>query len=338
MRETERFAAAAIAFGWMHHGAIRNHFFGKICRFPGDPPLSSKVTISIEPEEWADLFIVNSTHRGRFVYVIECKIAAALKKHQNPAKSAFGRLGGYGRRFIESENRKGTKCRFVLFRLPDPIKLRKKPWNLPLEIQQRTWKQFAEGFPVIPLARDLALCLGKLGVGDFPASETKTMKVDTKRTDIGNAVRTLAEIQRRLEWPGGHGSSADFYQEETRWFLGVELKHSKKSPNSVVLRQLVKAPAQPQAWLGEEGEEGEEGEKKTKLSLYVYCANIPDQSRIARKLRSSLRRRSKDFQITEEEREKRYFNVAVRTSANSLENDAHWFETVFKSLGLDLIP
>lgn len=334
-REAERFAAAAIAFSWLHHPTLRRHFWNTVCRFPGDPPLSRQSTISIEPEEWADLLITNPTRNGRFVYVIERKIGAKLEKHQDPTKRSFGRKGGYGRRFVDDEHREGANCRFILLGPERLLKSTQRPWNLPLKIQERTWEEFATHFPATALARDVALCLGKLGVGAFPASDTKTMKVNTKRADVGNAVRTLAEVQRRLEWPGGRGSSGDFYQEETRWFLGVELKHTSKSENSKTLRKLVEAPARAQAWLGYEGEEGE---GRTELSLYVYCVSNPEQCRVAKALRAKLKGRSKDFQITEEERDKRYFNVKVSTSSNSFKNDAHWFGTVLEGFGLKLIP
>ena len=95
----------------------------------------------------------------------------------------------------------------------------------------------------------------------------------------GNAIRTLAEIQiHRLKWPSGRGSSADFYQEDTRWFLGVELKYISKSENSNLLKKLVKPPARGQAWMGYEGDEGE---RSTKLALYVYCDSTQGQQKVA---------------------------------------------------------
>ena len=244
-REAERFAAAAIAFSWLHQPYLRRHFWNTVCCFPGDPPLSVNSTISIEPEEWADLFITNPTRNGRFVYVIECKIAAPLEKHQDPTKRAFGRSGGYGRRFVDKEDREGTNCRFVVFGLQEALKSNERPWTLPLKVQERTWKQFASRFPTAPLARDLALCLGKLGVGSFPASDTKTMKVNTKRSDVGNAVRTLAEVQRRLEWPGGRGSSADFYKKGTRWSASASTKYISRTPKLDVAEKTGESTGAP---------------------------------------------------------------------------------------------
>ena len=102
-REAERFAAAAIAFAWQHHPPIRQHFWKKICWFPGDPPLSSDAKILVEPERWADLLIVNPVEKQRFVYTIECKIHAGLDKYQDPSRRAFGQIGGYGRLLTASD-------------------------------------------------------------------------------------------------------------------------------------------------------------------------------------------------------------------------------------------
>jgi hypothetical protein len=330
-REAERFAAAAIAFGWRHYPALRNHFWKTVCHLAGDPPLSSKATISIEPEDWADLLILNPVGDGRLVYVVECKIGADLKKHQDPTRRAFGLTGGYGRFLTESDTRADTKFRFVVFGLPDPLDLMKKPWDLQLKVEQRAWDAFASQFPQTPFARDLMLSLGKLGIGAFPASETKTMKVDTKRSEIGNAVRTLAEVQRLLEWPSGRGSSANFYQEDTSWFLGVELMHAAKSANSTTLKKIINQPARAQAWMGYEGEEGE---GLTKLAVYFYCGNAPDQ----RKLYSLLRQKLKlpGCRIKSEDPEGKYYNVTAKSSLNPLTNDVAWFRRVFEALGLKL--
>jgi hypothetical protein len=332
-REAERFAAAAIAFAWQHHSPLREHIWRTICHFPGDPPLSSKATIAIEPHDWADLLIVNPVKDGRFVYVIECKIGAPVDKHQDPTRRAFGSSGGYGRFLTESDSRIGTKFRFVIFGLSDQLDPNKKPWALPLKVEQRAWDNFAVQFPTTAFARDLALSLGKLGVRAFSASETKTMKVNTSRQDIGNVIRTLAEVQRQLDWPSGRGSSATFYHDETRWFLGVDLMQAPKSANSNSLKKFVKPPARWQLWIGYEGEEGD---GRTKLAFYIYCGNTPDQEKIAKRLREKLKGKLRDFRIKTEDRDKNYFNVTVKADSNSLESDVRWFCLVCKALDLKL--
>ncbi len=333
VREAERFAAAAIAFGWRHHPALRNHFWNTICRFPGDPPLSSKATILIEPEDWADLLIVNPVKTRRLVYVIECKIGADLRRHQNPTRRAFGAIGGYGRSFVDSEKGQGSTLRFVVFGLPDDLNLRNKPWRLKLDVQQRAWENLAAEFPRTAFARDLALSLGKLGVGAFPASETTTMKVNTNRSEIGNAIRTLAEVQRRIEWPSGRGSSATFSQEDSRWFLGLDLIQAPTSANSNSLKKFIKPPTRYQLWIGYEGEEGE---GRTKLAFHIHSGNAPDQEKVAKRLREKLKGKLRDFRIKAEERDKNWFVVTVKTDSNSLESDAGWFCSVCEALGLKL--
>jgi len=83
-QERERFAAAAIAFGWEYSIALRKHIWRTICRIRGDPQFSQHATILIEPEEWADLLVINPSGARRFVYAIECKIGAKLLDHQDP--------------------------------------------------------------------------------------------------------------------------------------------------------------------------------------------------------------------------------------------------------------
>jgi hypothetical protein len=327
-RETERFAAAAIAFAWEHHPPLKRHFWKTVCHFPGDPPLSPAAEILVEPERWADLLIINRVGNERFVYVVECKIGAGLDKYQDPSRRAFGQLGGYGRMLTASDSRPGTHFRFIVFGFPDALNLATPPWTLPLSVQQRTWDEFAADFPKTPLARDLALSLGRLGVGAFPASETKSMKVDTKRSDLGNAVRTIAEVQRRLDWPGGRGCTANFYQEETTWYLGLDLKRAPKAANSATLAKLAKPPGRALAWIGYQGEDDE----RAQLAFYVYCGDADTQKKVAALLSQKL----KGFQIDPADPDKKYFCVIVTARAHKLPNDVAWFCSVFIALGLTL--
>ena len=86
------------------------------------------------------------------------------------------------------------------------------------------------------------------------------------------------------------------------------------------------------------GYEGEEGETRTKLALYIYCDSEDGQKEVAKRLRSKFASRAKIFQVTPEERDKKYFNVAVRTDSNLLQSDVTWFVTIFEAFGLTLIP
>jgi len=154
MQERERFAAAAIAFGWQYNQAVRKHVWRTICRFHGDPEFGREATILVEPEEWADLLIINPSGRIRFVYAIECKIGAELKKHQDPTQRAFATTSrGYGRLLIDSDRRKGARFRFVVLGLSRRLKKR-RPWTQPIAVAQKFWTDFAKRFPRTPFARD----------------------------------------------------------------------------------------------------------------------------------------------------------------------------------------
>jgi hypothetical protein len=333
-REAERFAAAAIAFAWQYDDPkFKKHFQRKICGFVGDPPLR-KAEIFVEPERWADLLVVNRDGNQTFVYAVECKIGARLEKHQNPTRRAFGQVRGYGRLLTESFSRQGTKFRFVV--LGFPLKLPDKyPWKLPVpvKVRQCAWEDFAGDFPKTALARDLALSLGKLDVGAFPASETKTMKVHTKRSDIGNGVRTIAEVQRRL---GGRGCKATFYQQETAWYFGLDLKKVPKSADSANSAVLTKLAKPPEGWLALICYQGEDDDERAELAVWIYCGGDDRQKQVARLLRRNLKNFLKDFHIDTPDRDKKYFNVRVTARTHRQPSDVEWFCSVLKALGLSL--
>ena len=93
MDESERFAAAAIAFTWQHEPKFREHFWNRVCSFEGDATLTDKAEIFVEPYRWADLLIRNPTRRGKFVYIVELKIHAGLEQHSKSSKARI-RFGG----------------------------------------------------------------------------------------------------------------------------------------------------------------------------------------------------------------------------------------------------
>jgi hypothetical protein len=262
------------------------------------------------------------------VYAVEFKIGASLAKHQDPSRGAFGQAGGYGRLLTESDSRPGTKFRFIVFGLPKKLKLGMASWKLPVLVCQRTWEAFASDFPKKPLARDLALSLGRLGVGAFPASETQSMKVDTKHSDLGNAIRTMAEVQRRLDWYIGRSYDSNFYEEETDWYFGIELSAASKVVNSAALAKLVKPPGRAIAWIGYQGKD----DQQAQLAFYLYCGDTGAQKKVA----TLLRRKLKDLQVESADPDKRYFNVIVIGRTNPLTSDVEWFCSIFRALAIPL--
>jgi hypothetical protein len=322
-REAERFAAAGIAFVWEHDLHFRKHFWRTICHIPGDPPLSTKATISIEPHRWADLLITNPTSRGRYVYVVECKISAGLAPIQNPTTKAFASPSGYGRLFEANEGAKKSSLRFVVFGFPERLDLTKVDSRLRLNVHCRKWDHLAINLPEKPLSKDLAFSLGKLDIGAFPASEIKDMKVNTQRKDMGKAVAILSEVQRRLDWPQGRGSFRSFQLEEGIWSFGTEL-NAHKGINAGVLKALLQPPDDYLAWFGYQG--GERG--PSELAVWLYCRSEEIQQRIA------LRLNKKKFSAEKLARDGKYFNVVVKAATHSKNNDCEWFCGVFEVLGV----
>src|SRR5437763_8967831 len=96
-REVERFVAAAIGFCMQHNNAFKRFFLLEVC---GITPKGKRITIDVEPQNWADLMIVV----GRLRCVVEFKIGASLQRHQNPAEEEQFWAGpsGYGYRMEDA--------------------------------------------------------------------------------------------------------------------------------------------------------------------------------------------------------------------------------------------
>jgi hypothetical protein len=149
---------------------------------------------------------------------------------------------------------------------------------------------------------------------------------------IGKAVRTIAEVQRRVDWPGGRGCEAKFYQLETAWYLGLDLKNVPNAAKSAALVALTNPPEHWLVWIGYQGEDHE----RAQLALWIYCGDLNAQSNVARRLRRKLKHSLKDFHIDEPDRDKKYFSVIVTPRTHRQPSDVEWFCSVLKALGLTL--
>src|SRR5437762_868828 len=81
--QRERFAGAMLALGLKLDPAFRKHFLRAVCECD-DSAASGAWTILIEPANWGDLFLLDKI--GSRLTVIELKIDASLKPHQDPSK------------------------------------------------------------------------------------------------------------------------------------------------------------------------------------------------------------------------------------------------------------
>lgn len=329
MKEAERFAAAAIAFAWKHDKKFREHFFRTVCQFPGDPDLTADAEIQIEPERWADLLIVNRTSRGRIVHAVECKVGARLGNFQNPAHPDFSKPAGYGAMMLASDGGKKTSFRFVVLGCPSRLRIADCTANRSVLAQQRDWTHLATELPKTAICRDLVISLGKIGISAFPSSDLNAMNTNTSLKGLGEAIRTLDEVERRLDWHGGRHQKRGFAVEEGKWFLGVDL-YSNKSFNSKRLAELVRPPRRWVAWFGYEGPES----VVPTLSVWLYPKSANCQKNVAHRLSG----RTQKWKIDECPKEGSYYAVAV--TANTRETKCHlnWFCSVFEALGLKLKP
>ena len=327
MNESERFAAAAIAFTWRHEPRFREHFWKSICFFDGDADVMDNAEIRVEPYRWADLLITNPTPRGTFVYVVELKIHAVLSDIQNPARREFGQVDGYGGLLNANFGFPGEILRFVLLGAK-PVDLRKRPWNLPIRVQQRYWRDLADDFPTTSVSKDLAISLGMLGIDAFPAAEVKNMKVDARQKEFAKADSILREVERRIAWPPAR-SKREFGFDKGNWYLGVELLTSDKEP-AKSLKSLVRPAWTYVAWFGYQGEEG----GPPSLGVWLYCGSGESRNKIRTQLRAKLRGCSIDATAPPEDNE---FPLIVSVRRHRLDNDCEWFCNVFGNLGVQTI-
>jgi len=324
MNESERFAAAAIAFTWQHQLQFREHFWNRICSFKGDASLTDRAEIFVEPYRWADLLITNPAPSEAFVYVVELKIHASLEDIQNPAKRQFGLANGYGRLFAANFGFHGEALRFVVLGAK-PVRLRPHPWTLPVRVAQRNWRDLAASFPISSICKDLALSLGMLGINAFPAAEVTNMKVDTRQIELAKTLAIIRETERRL-WPRNRCKS-DVGFEKGDWFIGVELQRTEVEP-ARSLQKLVQ-PRWSVGWFGYQGEEG----GPPSLAFWFYCGTSEGRRKIASKLRHRLKGCSIDATRPPEYDE---FYLVVTARRHAFNNDCEWFCNVFRKLGLPL--
>jgi hypothetical protein len=258
---------------------------------------------------------------------VELKIHAGLSSIQNPAKREFGLADGYGGLFNTNFGFRGEILRFVLLGA-EQLDLRKRPWNLPIRVQQRYWKDLADDLPSTSVSKDLAISLGMLGIDAFPAAEVKNMKVDTRQREFAKASSILREVERRLAWPRGR-SKRDFGFEKGDWYLGVGLFTSDKEP-AKSLKSRVRPLWTYMAWFGYHGEEG----GPPSLGVELFCGSGESRNKIATQLRAKLRGCSIDATAPPEYNE---FHLIVDVRRHRMNNDCEWFCSVFRTLGVQTI-
>jgi hypothetical protein len=265
--EAERFAVAAIAFCSKHDEQFRRHFLESICE--GDASLlDHETTIRVEDNHWGDLVFVNSDRSA--VYVIECKINAALEDIQNPESDVFW-TSGYGHDIEAAFS--GANLNYIILGYRPELQLRDTGRRL--GCFQKQWKDLERGFPIgSRLALDLYDSLANLGISRFRMRKTRKLQVGEDARFAGEAYALLygafTEIGVALD---KIVLSVD-YPDASSWYFGLDLKKSERVGEQKTSHgHLQKLIASTSSWLLWMGYHAGDRQDDVVLSVWFYCGN-----------------------------------------------------------------
>ncbi len=262
--ERERFASAAIAFCLEHDKVFQDYFWGAIC----DGKSGEEVKIQIEPHHWADLLLKSDG----LLCVVEIKIDAELRSHQNPTSQAFWNRGeGYGD-YLEQECKKyNCNGRYIVLGYRERLNLIKlKGANF--DVRQEDWAKLGKNLPETSLTTDLASLLSSFGVWQFTRRKMKNLKLSGKLDHVGKAVELLNLVYKNLGWRAPAveltGGSDDEWEQ-----LGIYLKAgTERRPIKGLAMKLSQDNKTPQhhpvAWCGFIAPSGQSPQR----SVFLYCS------------------------------------------------------------------
>ena len=318
--ERERFAAAAIAFCLHQDAAFLRHFWDRICLDEQEQRPTAKLSVEIEPRRWSDLLV---TWEGSLC-AVEIKNGAELKDHQNPAKDAFARSGGYG--YYLANRCRDRQCggRYVVLGwergvIPDGA------LNVcGLKVMYRTWISLANDMSDSPLTRDLTSLLSGFGVWAFTSRAMKGKQLSGKLGGFGHAVSILESVRDQFGWPNSAMVEAGSDQ------LGVHLKAFYRSkPVTGLAEKLWKDSGLTQvwnsvAWIGYLARESESPQR----CVYVYCSKERREPIIAKML-------SARFSVDDQpgsDRDGDSYCVVIWDGNDALD-DISWFKQALEAAG-----
>ena len=217
--EKERFAMAAIGFVLMHHDGFYNHFLKQIC---GIQPIAHKKDITVEQKLWGDMVL--RTPDG--IFVIEAKINATLKPHQNPENEVefWQNTKGYGAEIMRRFS--NDNPHYVILGYRNALNLPKRSM---IHCSHKFWDKLEEGYPETKndLACDLADCLALLGVEAFNLRKTKKMKITESLYQATSAFEILDSVALRC---GLDRAKLKYsYSSAEGWGLGYDVYKTEKA-------------------------------------------------------------------------------------------------------------
>ncbi len=227
--ERERFAAAAICFCCRHDPEFRKHFLTRICGIDN----WSNLNVQVEPRRWSDLLISGSAGDRKLLHVIECKIEAALRPHQNPNEDAFWEKGGYGHSMRQEHSSDGTELGYTVLGLSERLSLPAQKNSI--NLSQVFWSDLEQGLPSSGLAQDLADTLGRLGCADFNMRTIRRIRVGVGFSDALKARLIFASVCKKLQIQSRWYWEDDGNLDGENAFLGCWIR-SPSHPKSLLIR------------------------------------------------------------------------------------------------------
>lgn len=312
MRQTERFAVAAVGFCLEHSVSFRRFFWMRVCG--GEPDEAAHLNIEVEPVDWADLRLSTGANSTGTICVVECKIGAPLEAHQDPTCPEFTHDDGYGW-FLRRFRRDEPCCRrYVVLGAGGDNGT--AGTTAGIGVAWRGWASLLEFPDNDRLVLDLFDSLGKLGVTAF---RMKEIKKTLTREPFGQAAQAWEVLTAIAE---------DFSQVRSRiltnqpsadhFNMGIFLRTPAAKRGRVALlsrlaRQL-KSPVPQIVWLGYETGPAVGGCRR---SIWLYC----ESDRLAQELLARLKPEYVDAHLDSDGPTP----CVVVPSGTSLRADFDWF-------------
>lgn len=321
--QTERFAVAAIAFCLKHDEQFRTHFLVKVC---GETISNGAFDILIEEKAWGDLVL--AAHDRSSVFVVECKIKAALAEHQDPThpSNRFWQ-GGYGKEILDRYATYAKQIVYIV--LGYAPKLNGLPYvRSNLSCVQKQWIDLKHELPQTTLCSDLASTLAVFHVNAFRSDNSNNMN---KSTDALKASETFGLLNDVLEEVGFVGISpkADIsFESNENWYFGLIIRTSQSATGPFKLLHDSVLPQNNQiSWLGYTN--GDTA-GSSKPSVWFWCA--PSQFTM---LKARLTRSGVVASRITTDQDDGWDYLVVSAEADDITakgGDKEWFKNIFTSV------
>lgn len=321
--ERERWAVAALGHVLAHDKEFREEFWRCVC-CQGDQETPHDINVTVEPQNSADLCLKASCENRTIVCVIEAKVGAPLKSHQNPDKEEFlNAPNGYGKALLrEASSNANSALRYVVLGYRgEPLQLRMNPLDTQPQIQvlQHDWSVVASIVAQSGLVVDLFRTLAAIGLHIFSMKDLKLIGLTSHgivEAAQAHAVLTGVVESLGLEERAWKQVSVTYNSTTTGFEFGIYL--SNKGRKSQFHQRLMgitkKAEDECIAWFGFVSD----GDDCTRREVWFHC----DTQTNADKIRDRLGPKAT---LSPEEGKPDQFNVAYSEPIGGEPKDLDFF-------------